>query len=279
MKAISEDVDVLLDNTSSVVDVACWIAERLIYAKNPKAKALTKDPHVNVNSTSSQNMIQDSVDTEFAEGKTLEEFMLEKEEIEFQDIDRCKKVALPDKQDVERCTSPEMSMRIACKREECIEEEICDMSLPKSYNVEENVHNDEVQLETPKINVVEISALPREIKSEMPIEQIESKTMQNVSLVRVVSTQFHVVPSRKILGKIQKLHMRQRKVLGSKIVRRAKSTKLLKRKIPSICRPPPEPPDRQHGLNDKVGKEDYPKCTMPMKKELIIGPLQHPLSW
>ena len=59
-KAISEDVDDLLDNTSSVADVECWIEERLIYAKKPKAKNenLTKDPHVNISSnTRSQNYV------------------------------------------------------------------------------------------------------------------------------------------------------------------------------------------------------------------------------
>ena len=54
--------------------------------------------------------------------------MLE-DEIDFQDIDTCKLVELPDKQEIERCTSPEMSMGIVCEQEECIEEEICNMSL------------------------------------------------------------------------------------------------------------------------------------------------------
>ena len=46
LKAISEDVDDLLDNTSSVTDVEQWIEERLMYAKTPKDKNknLTKDP-------------------------------------------------------------------------------------------------------------------------------------------------------------------------------------------------------------------------------------------
>ena len=35
-KAISEDVDDLLDNTSSVADVECWIEKRLIYAKTQR---------------------------------------------------------------------------------------------------------------------------------------------------------------------------------------------------------------------------------------------------
>ena len=80
-----------------------------------------------------------------------------------------------------------MSMRIACEQEECIEEEICDMSLPKSYKVEESVHKNEVKLEIPETNTVEISALPREIKSEMPLEQSKSMLVQNVNLVRDIT--------------------------------------------------------------------------------------------
>ena len=71
-KVISEDVDDLLDNTSSVADVEHWIGERLVYAKNPKAKNknLAKDPHVNVSGTASQNYESinvDLVDTESIE--------------------------------------------------------------------------------------------------------------------------------------------------------------------------------------------------------------------
>ena len=84
--------------------------------------------------------------------------------------------------------------------------------------------------------------MPREIKLEMPIEQSESKLVQDVTLVSDVPTPFHAVheillpsgtiilsktegeipvPNRTILGKsIPKLHTRWRKVLGSKLVRR-----------------------------------------------------------
>ena len=67
------------------------------------------------------------------EGQTLEEFMLE--EIEFQGLVKCKIVELPDKQETERETVglPEMPVKIAYEPEECIEEEICDRSLPKMY--------------------------------------------------------------------------------------------------------------------------------------------------
>ena len=67
------------------------------------------------------------------------------------------------------------------------------------------------------------------------------------------------VLNRTILGKsIPKLHTRQRKVLGSKLVRRVNPTRLVKRKIPSMCRPPPRPPDRQNSLNDKASKRVLP---------------------
>ena len=71
-----------------------------------------------------------------------------------------------------------------------------------------------------------------------------------------VPTPFHVVPNRNILGKsISKLHTKQRKILGSKMVRRVNPTRLVKRKIPSkICRPPTKPPDRKNRLNAKVSK-------------------------
>ena len=98
--------------------------------------------------------------------------------------------------------------------------------MPKLYKVEESVHKDEVQLETPKRNVVEISALPREIKSEMPLEKSESKLVQDVDTS--VHAEFSLpnetidlckispfevsVASRKILGKIPKLHTKQKRI-------------------------------------------------------------------
>ena len=96
----------------------------------------------------------------------------------------------------------------------------------------------------------------------MPIEQSESKLVQDVTLVSDTATPFHAeheillpnvpnetinlsktegeipVPNRPNLGKsIPKFHTRWRKVLGSKFVRRVNPTRLVKRKIPSMCRP------------------------------------------
>ena len=121
-------------------------------------------------------------------------------------------------------------------------------------------------METPIINkVVEISELPREVKLEMPIEQNESKLVQDVNLVKshvlhklllpngaidLCKTEGDItVPRRNILGKsIPWLHTRQRKVLGSNLVRRVTPTRSVKREVPSMCRPPPKPPDRQNSL-------------------------------
>ena len=134
-----------------------------------------------------------------------------------------------------------------------------------------------------KINVVEISALPREIKSEMPLEQSGSKLVQdeNTSVHAELSlpngtidlckiSPFEVsVASRKVLVKsIPKFHTKWNKVLGSKLVRRAKPTRLVKGKIPSICRPPPKPPYIVNVNGDVIGiieKEDLPYVVPKLK--------------
>ena len=128
------------------------------------------------------------------------------------------------------------------------------------YREEESVHKNEVKLEIPETTAVKISTLPREVKLEMPVEQNGSKLGQDVNKHSDVPTQFHVVPNRKILGKsLPKLHIRQRMVLGSKLAGKVNTTRLVKRKIPSICRPLPKPPDRQNSLNVKTSKRALPK--------------------
>ena len=143
-----------------------------------------------------------------AEGQVLEEFMLE-EETDFWGIDKCKIVELPNKQEMKRCVSPEISVRMACKQEEFTKEEICNRSLselPELYKAQYSIHKDDIQLETPRVNTMEVSELPRKIKLGIPIEQSKSK-----------------------------LHTEWKKVLGSKVVRGANPIKLVKREI---CRPP-----------------------------------------
>ena len=69
------------------------------------------------------------------------------------------------------------------------------------------------------------------------------------------------VPSRIILGEL-KTHVRWRKILGSKLVRRVISTN-----TNSMCRPPSKPPDRQNSLNDKISRRVLP----------YINPKERPL--
>ena len=86
------------------------------------------------------------------------------------------------------------------------------------------------------------------------------------------------IQTRNILGNsIPKLHTKQRKVLGSKLVRRVNPTRLLKSKVPSMCRPPSKPPDRQNDLDVKARKGELLKFTMPGKKQQITGFLPHSL--
>ena len=86
----------------------------------------------------------------------------------------------------------------------------CNMSLLKLFKAKESVHTNEIELEMPKINEVEVKELPRIIKLEKPTEQDKSK-----------------------------LHTKQKKVLTSRAVRRENPIKLVKREI---CRSPPKPP-------------------------------------
>ena len=65
-----------------------------------------------------------------------------------------------------------MPVETSCKQEECVEMKT---SLPKLFKSKENVPTDEIELEMPKINKVEVKELPRIIKLEKPKEQDKSK--------------------------------------------------------------------------------------------------------
>ena len=109
------------------------------------------------------------------------------------------------------------------------------------FKAKESVHTNEVELEMPKINEVEIGKLPREVKSEILIEQDKSN-----------------------------LHIKQKKILGSKVIRRANPTKLVKREV---YRPPPKPP---YILNIKgevieIIENVVPKTRPPLKPLKILG--------
>ena len=50
-----------------------------------------------------------------------------------------------------------------------LEKEVCKMSLPNLSRAEESVHKDEIILETPKINSIEINEKPKEMRLEVAI--------------------------------------------------------------------------------------------------------------
>ena len=126
---------------------------------------------------------------------------------------------MPDKQEIDRkmVVLSKMPVKTSCEQEECAEMKTCNMSLPKLFKAKESVHTDKIELEMPKLNEVEVRELPREIKLAIPIKQSKSN-----------------------------LHTKQKKVLGSKVIRRANPAKLVKREV---CRPPPKPPDRKNSVN------------------------------
>ena len=99
---------------------------------------------------------------------------------------------------------------------------ICDSPSPRLYSTKKRVHK--TKLETPKINTVKIHEIPRE---EIRLEV--SKPTTNPTL-----------------------HSRRTQILGSKLDRRVKSTRLGKRKVHSMHRPPSKPPDGQNNLDAKA---------------------------
>ena len=183
-----------------------------------------------------------------------------------------------------------MPVRIAYDQEECIEEEICDLSLPEMYWAEDSMHTDKLMLETPIINEVEINEIPGEVRLEMPIEQSESKLVQNVTLlsnVPIPSHNYHqplveqeiTLQNRNIPGKsIPKLHTRRRKVLGSKLVWKVIPIRFVRTIFPSdtksMCIPPPEPPDRQNNLMNKTSNRVLPSVN-PKRRPLPKPPDIH----
>ena len=88
--------------------------------------------------------------------EVVSDMTLPEEKTDFQSIDECKWVDLQNEQEIDECIVREMV--------------------------------DELKLETPKINTVEVSEMPSEIKLETPMEQSESKLMQDVTLVSDIPT-------------------------------------------------------------------------------------------
>ena len=55
IKAVTEDIDDLFDNTCSLAEVRCWLAKKYLKVKDQKAENenFTEDPHVNITSNES----------------------------------------------------------------------------------------------------------------------------------------------------------------------------------------------------------------------------------
>ena len=116
------------------------------------------------------------------------------------------------------------------------------------FKAKESVHTNEVELGVPKINEVEVRELPREIR-ELPREiKLEIPTEQDKS----------------------NLHTKLKKVLGSRLIMRAITTKLVKREV---SRPPPKPPYILNINGKVIGiiKNVVQKTRPPLKPPRIHG--------
>ena len=65
------------------------------------------------------------------------------------------------------------------------------MTLPEMCGAKVKIHTDELKLETPKINAVEICKMPSETKSEMPILEEPSEPKLEMSIIK----EAHIVQS------------------------------------------------------------------------------------
>ena len=81
-----------------------------------------------------------------------EQYILEKEEMETQEMEECF-VELSDKQDIdeEMVVLPDMPEKTSCEWEESVEMKTCNMSQPNWFKAKESVHTDEKELEEPEI--------------------------------------------------------------------------------------------------------------------------------
>ena len=55
IKAVSENIDDLFDNTCPPAEIRCWLAKKYVEVKDQKAENenFTEDPHVNITSNES----------------------------------------------------------------------------------------------------------------------------------------------------------------------------------------------------------------------------------
>ena len=217
----------MLDRIHSLADVDHLIAERIVYVKSQEAKNLIKDIPYDESTVNNEPMdsVNDEKDTclmheskedfdfidddevpnEFIEGE-VDNYSIQLSipyvcKIDYQSIDKGETTELQD-----------VPIQVAIEQEieECIEKVVSEMTLPEMFSTDVKIHTDELKLEMPKINAVEICKMPSETKSEMPIleeprepklemfiiketgiVQSESKLIQDMVLISDVPTQFH----------------------------------------------------------------------------------------
>ena len=64
------------------------------------------------------------------------------------------------------------------------EELVSDMTLPEMCSTEVEIHTDELKLEMPKINAVEICEMPSETKLEMPTLEEPSEPKLEMPIIK-----------------------------------------------------------------------------------------------
>ena len=174
------------------------------------------------------------IPTRITDDQVIEEFMLEKEEIDSQGIDECKTEKLQDIP-IEVVNEQEI--------EECMQEGVVsDMNLPEIYRVDEKIHTD-VQLEIPIIKSEEMCMVQDEPKlvQGKTIICATPNSLQTNAQVQHMTEQKVSLPDRAIIGKtIPITHAGRREILRPEAVRKENSTYIV-----SICRPPSKLPDKQ----------------------------------
>ena len=116
---------------------------------------------------------------ELPEIPLIEEYILDEEETKSRGMDRCEIIDLPEECIAsESVEMPDLTVTLAQEQEieEYIAEEIVnERNLPEIGNTEVN----ESKLARPRVNVVEICEIPREIKFELPINVSQPKIEPN----------------------------------------------------------------------------------------------------
>ena len=72
-----------------------------------------------------------------------------------------------------------MLVETSYEQEECVEMNPCDMSLPELFKAKESAHTDEIELEMPEINELEVKELPRIINEKSS----QNKISQNLYML------------------------------------------------------------------------------------------------